>query len=105
MSVLKALSGATPTLACPAASSFPAVLDAAKPGNRREAPGAADRTASQRSRDPFDGFREEKSLMMRTSDSRVVAYEQLISPVALLDELPLSREAAASVERSRDEVR
>jgi len=43
--------------------------------------------------------------MMRTSDSRVVAYEQLISPVALLDELPLSREAAASVERSRDEVR
>jgi 3-deoxy-7-phosphoheptulonate synthase len=43
--------------------------------------------------------------MMRTSDSRIVAYEQLISPTALLDELPLSEEAATRVERSRDEVR
>ena len=39
------------------------------------------------------------------ADTRVVGYEQLISPTALLDELPLSEEAAARVERSRGEVR
>jgi len=38
-------------------------------------------------------------------DTGVLGYEQLISPAALLDELPLSEEAAASVERSRDKVR
>ncbi|HEX2819535.1 MAG TPA: 3-deoxy-7-phosphoheptulonate synthase [Streptosporangiaceae bacterium] len=39
------------------------------------------------------------------ADTHIVGYEQLISPTALLDELPLSEEAAASVARSRDEVR
>jgi 3-deoxy-7-phosphoheptulonate synthase len=39
------------------------------------------------------------------ADTRVVGYEQLISPAALLDELPLSEAAAVSVERSRGEVR
>ena len=39
------------------------------------------------------------------ADTRIVDYEPLISPAALLDELPLSEEAAASVKRSRAEVR
>jgi len=39
------------------------------------------------------------------ADTRIVGYERLISPTALLDELPLSEAAAASVKRSRDEVR
>jgi 3-deoxy-7-phosphoheptulonate synthase len=39
------------------------------------------------------------------ADTCLVSYEPLISPTALLDELPLSEEAAASVTRSRDEVR
>ena len=39
------------------------------------------------------------------ADTRIVGYEPLISPAALLDELPLSEAAAASVKRSRDEVR
>jgi 3-deoxy-7-phosphoheptulonate synthase len=39
------------------------------------------------------------------ADTHIVGYERLISPTALLDELPLSEEAAASVARSRDEVR
>lgn len=39
------------------------------------------------------------------ADTRIVGYEQLMSPTALLDELPLSEEAAVSVERSRAEVR
>jgi 3-deoxy-7-phosphoheptulonate synthase len=39
------------------------------------------------------------------ADTCLVSYEPLISPTALLDELPLSEEAAASVKRSRDEVR
>jgi 3-deoxy-7-phosphoheptulonate synthase len=43
--------------------------------------------------------------MTRTADTRVVGYEQLFSPTDLLDELPLSGEAAVSVERSRYEVR
>ena len=38
------------------------------------------------------------------ADTHVVGYERLISPTALLDELPLSEEAAASVARSRNEV-
>ena len=38
------------------------------------------------------------------ADTCLVSYEPLISPTALLDELPLSEEAAASVKRSRDEV-
>jgi 3-deoxy-7-phosphoheptulonate synthase len=43
--------------------------------------------------------------MPRVSDTRVVAYEPLLSPAALLDELPLSDAMAARVERSRIEVR
>jgi 3-deoxy-7-phosphoheptulonate synthase len=43
--------------------------------------------------------------MARVSDTRVVAYEPLLSPAALLDELPLSDAMAAGVERSRIEVR
>src|SRR6516165_2655579 len=43
--------------------------------------------------------------MTRTSDTRITGYEPLLSPTALLDELPLSEEAAARVERSRGEVR
>jgi 3-deoxy-7-phosphoheptulonate synthase len=39
------------------------------------------------------------------ADTCHIGYEPLISPTALLDELPLSEEAAASVKRSRDEVR
>ena len=43
--------------------------------------------------------------MPRVSDTRVVAYEPLLSPAALLDELPLDGAMAATVERSRAEVR
>jgi 3-deoxy-7-phosphoheptulonate synthase len=39
------------------------------------------------------------------ADTCTVSYEPLISPAALLDELPLGEEAAVSVKRSRDEVR
>jgi 3-deoxy-7-phosphoheptulonate synthase len=42
--------------------------------------------------------------MPRTRDTRIVGYEPLLSPAALLDELPLSDEAAATVERTRAEV-
>src|ERR1700677_2850281 len=38
-------------------------------------------------------------------DTSVASYEPLISPADLLDELPLSEEAAAGVKRARDEVR
>ncbi len=40
-----------------------------------------------------------------SADTHIVSYERLISPTALLHELPLSEEAAARVARSRDEVR
>jgi len=43
--------------------------------------------------------------MTRTSDTRITGYEPLLSPAALLDELPLSEAATATVERSRAEVR
>ena len=43
--------------------------------------------------------------MPRVSDTRVVAYEPLLSPAALLDELPLDEPGATAVERSRAEVR
>jgi 3-deoxy-7-phosphoheptulonate synthase len=43
--------------------------------------------------------------MPRVSDTRVVSYEPLLSPAALLDELPLGDAIAAVVERSRAEVR
>ena len=43
--------------------------------------------------------------MPRVSDTRVVAYEPLLSPTALHDELPLGDSLAASVARSRAEVR
>ena len=43
--------------------------------------------------------------MPRTRDTRIVGYEPLLAPAALLDELPLTDEAAATVERTRTEVR
>jgi 3-deoxy-7-phosphoheptulonate synthase len=43
--------------------------------------------------------------MLRVSDTRVVAYEPLLSPAGLLDELPLGDAMAVTVERSRAEVR
>ena len=43
--------------------------------------------------------------MTRTSDTRITGYEPLFSPAALLDELPLSEQATATVEQSRAEVR
>jgi 3-deoxy-7-phosphoheptulonate synthase len=43
--------------------------------------------------------------MSRVRDSRIVAYEPLLSPAALLDELPLGDAVASTVERSRAEVR
>ena len=43
--------------------------------------------------------------MPGTSDTRITGYEPLLSPAALLDELPLSEQAAATVERTRAEVR
>jgi 3-deoxy-7-phosphoheptulonate synthase len=44
-------------------------------------------------------------LMPGTSDTRVTGYEPLLSPAALLDELPLTPAAAKTVERTRAEVR
>ena len=41
----------------------------------------------------------------RTSDTRIVAYEPLLSPAALLHELPLGEAEAETVERTRAEVR
>src|ERR1700744_980773 len=49
--------------------------------------------------------REETRLMPSTSDTRITGYEPLLSPAALLDELPLTDEATATVERTRGEVR
>jgi 3-deoxy-7-phosphoheptulonate synthase len=43
--------------------------------------------------------------MPRTGDTRITGYEPLLSPAALLDELPLTDQAAATVERTRTEVR
>ena len=43
--------------------------------------------------------------MPSTSDTRITGYEPLLSPAALLDELPLTDEATATVEHSRSEVR
>jgi len=43
--------------------------------------------------------------MPRTSDTRIAGYVPLFSPAALLDELSLSEQAAATVEQSRAEVR
>jgi 3-deoxy-7-phosphoheptulonate synthase len=43
--------------------------------------------------------------MPRTRDTRITGYEPLLSPAALLDELPLADPAAATVERTRTEVR
>ena len=43
--------------------------------------------------------------MPSTSDTRITGYEPLLSPAALLDELPLTDEATATVERTRGEVR
>src|SRR5215469_5394815 len=49
--------------------------------------------------------REEKAPMSRVRDTRIVGYEPLLSPAALLDELPLGEAQAQTVERSRAEVR
>ncbi|HEY1624289.1 MAG TPA: 3-deoxy-7-phosphoheptulonate synthase [Streptosporangiaceae bacterium] len=43
--------------------------------------------------------------MHNTRDTRIVGYEPLLAPAALLDELPLDDKAAATVERTRAEVR
>jgi 3-deoxy-7-phosphoheptulonate synthase len=43
--------------------------------------------------------------MSRVRDTRIVGYEPLLSPAALLDELPLGEAQAQIVERSRAEVR
>src|SRR5712691_4170373 len=43
--------------------------------------------------------------MPRTRDTHVTGYEPLLSPAALLEELPLSELAAATVKQSRTEVR
>ena len=43
--------------------------------------------------------------MPHTSDTRILGYEPLLSPAALLEELPLGPAEAAMVERSRSEVR
>src|SRR6202453_3935382 len=43
--------------------------------------------------------------MPGTRDTRITGYEPLLSPAALLDELPLTEQAAATVERTRAEVR
>ncbi len=43
--------------------------------------------------------------MPRTRDTRITGYEPLLAPAALLDELPLTEEAAATVERTRADVR
>jgi 3-deoxy-7-phosphoheptulonate synthase len=43
--------------------------------------------------------------MSRVRDTRIVGYEPLLSPAALLDELPLSDAEAETVERTRAEVR
>ncbi len=43
--------------------------------------------------------------MSRVSDTRIVGYEPLLSPAALLDELPLAEGAQETVERTRAEVR
>jgi 3-deoxy-7-phosphoheptulonate synthase len=43
--------------------------------------------------------------MPRTRDTRITGYEPLLAPAALLDELLLSNAAAATVERTRAEVR
>ncbi len=43
--------------------------------------------------------------MSRVRDTRIVAYEPLLSPAALVDELPLLDEQAQTVERTRAEVR
>jgi len=43
--------------------------------------------------------------MPRTRDTRITGYEPLLSPAALLDELPLTETAAGTVERTRTDVR
>ncbi len=43
--------------------------------------------------------------MSRVRDTRIVGYEPLLSPAALVDELPLDDAQAQTVERSRAEVR
>jgi 3-deoxy-7-phosphoheptulonate synthase len=43
--------------------------------------------------------------MSRVRDTRIVGYEPLLSPAALLDELPLGGAEAETVERTRAEVR
>jgi 3-deoxy-7-phosphoheptulonate synthase len=43
--------------------------------------------------------------MSSTRDTRITGYEPLLSPAALLDELPLTDEATTTVQRTRGEVR
>ena len=48
---------------------------------------------------------ERRTMVPRVRDTRILSYEPLISPTALLEELPLGDARAAVVERSRDEAR
>src|SRR5262249_49713125 len=57
------------------------------------------------SRAPGSGPPGRRRSMSSTSDTRITGYEPLLSPAALLDELPLTDDATATVERSRGEVR
>jgi 3-deoxy-7-phosphoheptulonate synthase len=43
--------------------------------------------------------------MSRVSDTRIIGYEPLLSPAALLDELPLTGTQQVTIERTRTEVR
>src|SRR5215470_1764052 len=43
--------------------------------------------------------------MSRVRDTRIIGYEPLLAPAALLDELPLTETEAETVERTRAEVR
>src|ERR1700761_7144109 len=49
--------------------------------------------------------REEKTPMSPVRDTRIVGYEPLLAPAALLDELPLGVAEAETVEQTRAEVR
>src|SRR6201993_3187578 len=49
--------------------------------------------------------REEKTPMSPVRDTRIVGYEPLLAPAALLHELPLGAAEAETVERTRAEVR
>jgi 3-deoxy-7-phosphoheptulonate synthase len=53
----------------------------------------------------WPGGQRKEIAMRHTSDTRVVRYEPLLAPEALLDELPLDDAPGKTVERARSEVR